>query len=455
MARVLPKSLLIPVETLNREFDAKLLLSLIAVGAGFEPVIGSRQRMFDEMPRFPESIYLSKGLRVGNRAHVSLLDKLGHIVIGLDEEALLRQSDDMLLLMLDDETFNRFRLLYAWGESNAAVWRRFSGYRGTPILNVGNPRLDLLRPELRPFFAQDIARLELRYGPYVLFSTNFSLANHFMPGFVRMRFASRPSEEAEAYKWAVYEHKCRLFEAFKDLVPKLARAIAPTNLVIRPHPSENADSWRQVATEPNIHVVHEGPIAPWIMAATALLHNGCTSAIEAAVTGTPAYAYRPVRAQGLDIDLPNAVSRNFDTADDIIDALRAGLGKPQAGGAMRPEYREILAEHIASLDGPLSSERIIDSLSTHRDALESAPCRGSLARLGGLAVHKGQRAVKAVGDRIGKRGRSGKDYVAHKYPGLASDEVDERIARLRTALPSLPEALAREMMPGIFAIEPV
>ncbi len=206
----------------------------------------------------------------------------------------------------------------------------------------------------RPFFAEDIERLQSRYGPYVLFSSNFSLANHFMPGFVRMRFASRPSEEAEAYKWAVYEHKCRLFEAFKDLVPKLARAIAPTNLVIRPHPSENADSWRQVATEPNIHVVHEGPIAPWIMAATALLHNGCTSAIEAAVTGTPAYAYRPVRAQGLDIDLPNAVSRNYDTADDIIDALRAGLGKPQAGGAMRPEYREILAEHIASLDGPLS-----------------------------------------------------------------------------------------------------
>jgi len=453
MARVLPKSLLIPVETLNREFDAKLLLSLFAVGAGFEPVIGSRQRMYDEMPAFPESIYLSKGLRVGNRAHVSLLDKLGHIVVGLDEEALLRQSDDMLLLMLDDETFNRFRLLYAWGESNAAVWRRFSGYHGTPILNVGNPRLDLLRPELRPFFAEDIQHLKSRYGPYVLFSTNFSLANHFMPGFVRVRFAGKPDEEASAFKQALVAHKVALFEAFKALVPRLARAIAPANLVIRPHPSENIDSWKAVAREPNIHVVHEGPIAPWIMAATALIHNGCTSAVEAALIGTPAHAYRPVRAEGLDIDLPNAVSRNYDTEDDVIDALRGALDKPEAGGVMRPEHREILAEHIASLDGPLSSQRIVDSLITHRAELEATPYRGAVARLGGLAVHTGRTTVRAVTERIGKPGRSGKDYTAHKYPGLETQEVNERIARLRAALPSLPAGEAREMMPGIFAVE--
>jgi len=453
MARVLPKSLLIPVETLNREFDAKLLLSLFAVGAGFEPVIGSRQRMYDEMPVFPESIYLSKGLRVGNRAHVSLLDRLGHIVIGLDEEALLRQSDDMLLLMLDDETFNRFRLLYAWGESNAAVWRRFSGYRGTPILNVGNPRLDLLRPELRPFFAEDIARLKSRYGPYLLFSTNFSLANHFMPGFVRVRFAGKPDAEASAFKQALVAHKVALFEAFKTLVPKLAQAIAPANLVIRPHPSENIDSWRAVATEPNIHVVHEGPIAPWIMAAEALIHNGCTSAVEAALIGTPAYAYRPARAEGLDIDLPNAVSRNYDTEDDVIDALRAALDKPEPGGVLRPEHREILAEHIASLDGPLSSQRIVDSLTTHRDALEATPYHGAVARLGGLALHKGRTTVRAVTERIGRPGRSGKDYTAHKFPGLAAGDVNARIARLRAALPSLPAGEARETMPGIFAIE--
>lgn len=453
MARVLPKSLLIPVETLNREFDAKLLLSLFAVGAGFEPIIGSRQRMYDEMPALPESIYLSKGLRVGNRAHVSLLDKLGHIVIGLDEEALLRQSDDMLLRMLDDETFNRFRLLYAWGESNAAVWRRFSGYHGTPILNVGNPRLDLLRPELRPFFAEDIARLKSRYGPYVLFSTNFSLANHFMPGFVRVRFAGKADEEASDFKQALVAHKVALFEAFKALVPKLARAIAPANLVIRPHPSENIDSWRAVASEPNMHVVQEGPIAPWIMAAEALLHNGCTSAVEAALIGTPAHAYRPVRAEGLDIDLPNAVSRNYDTGDDVIDALRAALDKPEANGTLKAEHRKILTEHIASLEGPLSSERIVDSLTTHRAELEATPYRGAVARLGGLAVHKGRTTVRAVTERIGSPGRSGKDYTAHKYPGLRTEEVNERIARLRAALPSLPAGAARETMPGIFAVE--
>ena len=44
----------------------------------------------------------------------------------------------------------------------------------------GNPRFDVLRPELRGLFDGDARALREKYGPYILVATNFSRYNHFM-----------------------------------------------------------------------------------------------------------------------------------------------------------------------------------------------------------------------------------------------------------------------------------
>jgi hypothetical protein len=74
---VLPRSLLLPVETTNREFDGKLLLALKALELGYEPIIGSRTAMHAVLPSLPRSIYLAKGARSGSARVFSLLEALG------------------------------------------------------------------------------------------------------------------------------------------------------------------------------------------------------------------------------------------------------------------------------------------------------------------------------------------------------------------------------------------
>ncbi|MGE0212712.1 MAG: surface carbohydrate biosynthesis protein [Parvibaculaceae bacterium] len=455
MPRTLPQTLLIPVETLNREFDAKLLLALKAAERGYSPIIGGRTLIHRHLPKLPRSIYLAKGIRTGNRLMMSILESLGHVIVALDEEALIRVNDEALHLMFDEETFNRPRQLYAWGRSNAEVWRSYKGYRGTPIIETGNPRIDLLRPELRSFFKEDVAGLRKRFGNFVLFSSNFAVVNHFIPDYVRFRVGKGASKERSAeLKGGYHAHKRELFERFLTLLPRVASAIAPRQLVIRPHPSENAAVWSRIRDEhENVHVVHEGPIAPWISGAEALLHSGCTSAVEAAVLEVPAFAYRPVENARFDAYLPNSLSRNFSDDEMLIAALCDSLEKGGSGDRLTPDQRSLLREHIASVDGPLASDRILDALQAGSAELGSDHRPSFAGELSGRLRHGVRGAVRAITTRA-RKGKSSAVYSRHKFPGISEAEVNARIERFRAVVPGLPLVRARERLPNVFELRP-
>ena len=454
MPRPLPDHVVIPVETLNREFDGKLLLALCAHERGFRPIIGGRTEIHRRISDLPSSIYVSKGIRIGNRVALSLLHKLGHLIVALEEEGLVRFPDEAYFMMLDPKTFNRAAILYAWGHDNAELWRRFPAYRDTPIVEAGNPRMDMLRPELRNFYAADVADLHRRFGRFVLFNTNFSVVNHFIPGFQRFRVAGHAeASKSDEIKFGIYRHKAVLFDHFRRLLPELSAALRPHNLVIRPHPSENLQTWKDAAQYlPNVHVLYEGPVAPWLMATSALLHNTCTSAIEAAIVGTPALSYRPVRSDEYDVPLPNLVSEEFDTSEGLCAAAREALDRNQKGNSLTGMNRQLLDAHIAALDGPLSCERIIDAIESNRLRLEAMPYPSLAERLSGRIGVLTRNARRAATTRM--TGRSSARYTEHKFPGLDEPYINSRIARLSALLGRFEGLHARRLQPDIFLIEP-
>jgi len=450
MTRHIPRNFIIPVETLNRELDGKLLLALYALQRGWQPIIGGRTIINSQLPDLPQSVMLGKGIRVGNKLVFWMAEQLGHIIVALDEESLVRLNDEALYMMFDAATFNRPRLLYAWGHDNAEMWRGFKAYAGAPIIESGNPRIDMLRPEYRGFYAEEAARIRKRYGRHVLFSSNFSFVNHYIPDHTRFRVTGdAPSERSGELLTGIKAHKQAVYDAFIALIPELARAIAPANLVVRPHPSENPATWQAAAQGlANVHVVHEGPIAPWLMAASVLIQNGCTSAVEAAILGTPAISFRPVKSAEFDPALPFAVSTEAATPAEMIDSVRDAF---DVRWAFPPAGRAELARCIASLDGALASERILDAMEMHRDRLESAPSPSVPRRWLGHVVHA-QRAIRrSIGTRL--QGKSNAAYSAHKFPGLDEEVLAAKIAKFRELNPALPAARVVKLRESIFALE--
>ncbi len=137
---------------------------------------------------------------------------------------------------------------------------------------------------------------------------------------------------------------------------------------------ESHRPWLEIAEgHHNIAVVNEGNVIPWLLACVAMVYNGCTTAIEGAVLGTPSVAFQPVRSQRYDDDTPNSMShRAFDFG--ALEALLRSILKGELGACDSPDLRRWQARHIAALDGPLASERMVDILAELSTSAHGRPC---------------------------------------------------------------------------------
>ena len=188
--------------------------------------------------------------------------RLGHLSAVLDEEALVRQTDDIYVMKHARCALDDVDLPMTWGEENAALWRDSKPYDPSRIAVTGNPRVDMLRPDPRPNHQAEIDAIRSRHGDDVLFNSNFAMVNHYIAGKWRVTLASwAPEQDRQAQTASILDHKRALFDRFRAVLPKVARAIAPVNLIVRPHPSESHGAREgALASEPNASVVFEGSI---------------------------------------------------------------------------------------------------------------------------------------------------------------------------------------------------
>lgn len=174
------RSILLPVETFNREFDGKLLLALHAAERGWQAIIGERRTLHRQILSMDRSVYFSKGFRSSNRKMFQTISRLGHSIVALDEESLVPFSDEMMLMKMDKSVLQNLQIAFVWGSDNVRLYRQVEELKDKPIIPTGNPRIDMMRPELRGYFEKAIASITERYGHFVLFNSNFSAANHFI-----------------------------------------------------------------------------------------------------------------------------------------------------------------------------------------------------------------------------------------------------------------------------------
>jgi surface carbohydrate biosynthesis protein len=440
--------LLIPIENQVREFDPKLLLACIAAEHGFPSVIGSRWEMDLRIGSFPRSIYLSKSVKSGNGRLFRILRKLGHEVVAWDEEALVH---------LPDETYYSRRLspmalesasaLFAWGEDNAEMWRRYPHFPRTLAIHVtGNPRVDLLRPEMRGFYDREVARIRDEHGDFILVNTNFNHVNAFSPGQNLFHPSNEPGGElvigeaargmTRAYAEGLRDHKQAVLEDFKGLIPALERAFPNHVIVVRPHPTENPTVYLEMASRcKRVRVTNEGNVVPWLLATKALVHNGCTTGVEAYVMGVPAVSYRATIDERYDdgfYRLPNTLSHQCFDFESLRETL-GGIFKGDLGVAGGEARKAVIDRYLTGREGPLACERIVSVL----EVMGADPSR--LRRTFFHERFQGwcQATVRGLKKRYNASLPGSVKHPAfhkHRYPGVTLVDVRDRVRRFQTAL---------------------
>ena len=435
-------TLLIPVENQVRELDARLLLACVAARRQIPSIIGPKRDVESRIATFPRSIFLSKSLRIGKRRFFPISRKLGHKIVAWDEEALVHLPPDIYFSRrLSAAGMHYVSHLFAWGEDNAELWRQYPDLpAGMPIHVTGNPRGDLLRPEIRLFYQRDAETIHNTYGDFILINTNFNHVNAFHPA----QNLFQPVKEAEPeprfgqaargmtleYAQGLRDHKQAVFRDFQQLIPVLEKAFPEYTIIVRPHPTENQEIYRQIAVQcQRVQVTNEGNVVPWLMATRAVIHNGCTTGVEAYFMGLPAISYRATTNDYYDYgfyQLPNRLSYQcFD-----FEELRETLAKILVGeiGVAGGEERETLANnHLAAKDGPLACERIVDVLQTMVDSYSQMDKPTFRDRLEGHCEAAIRRVGRSFAPYLPGSHKSPK-FERHRYPEIFIEEVRARRA---------------------------
>jgi surface carbohydrate biosynthesis protein len=461
-------TLILPVESQVRELDAKLLFACCAAERGYHVVIGSRAYVHFAVADLPRGVYVAKSMRKMSALMFSLIRDLGHEIVAWEEEALVHPPPGVFYpLRLSPATISCVSRLFAWGEENREL---LAGYPHLPpglqMHVTGNPRGDMLRPELRTFFNDEVHALQQEFGDFLLINTNFTDVNPYLPElglFVPTGKFAGPPRFGQAgrgmplpFAEGLRAHKQALITDFLAMIPALEQALPGMTLVLRPHPSESLAVYHELAARcSRVRVVHRGNVLPWLLACRALVHNGCTTAVESYALGVPAVSYLKTFSQEYDLDfqgLPNRLSKQCYSLDDLVATLQAVVhGR---GPAFTSLERDSLIDHfVAARSGPLACERILD-------VLDSSSRQGSgLTRVRALVRWRAsvQTRLKAALTKLNMRrpGRNRADYHDYRFPRLAASDMAGRIKRLGSALGRFGSIRIRERGEHLFDVSTV
>ncbi len=446
------RTLILPCETRAREFEAKMLLAVKAVERGVNSVIGAKKRLDLMLDQLPVGVYIAKGLGERARVGLKLARTCGHELALWDEEGLVWSSREVYWkTKVHGPNLSLPSVLLAWGEDNARVWREHPDYQGTPVDAVGNPRMDLLRPAVRGLFADEVAAIGHRFGSFVLINTNFSRVNNFQPTqnrHLKWMRENRPDDPRGGFA----RHKQAVYQSFLIMLPRLMASFPDRLFVLRPHPSESLAVWEHLASQwPNLVVERQGNVVPWLLAAKAVIHNGCTTAIEAWQLGCPALAWLAERCNRYDHRLPNGISLGFDSLSGLADAVeqafedRASLWREQSDCQYRHHQ---LSQSLTGLDDErLASDRILNRIDPLFD--DAAGRRSSRWRAGSAMMVK--RLVNSTARHLPGSAQYG-PYIDTLFPPTPLDMVQGLAVRLADLLGMSEPPRVEQVGIGVFRV---
>ena len=412
--------LYLPVEVAARELDGKLLLAAVAVGAGYEVVLGQKWLMQRNFGRMPPGIVLFKTLTAVDAKAMAAAHAAGHRIAAIDEEVpgLIARNEG--LRWVAPPAVAASDLVFAVGEEHLEALLGKLPEQRAKYAAVGNPRWDLLRPEFAKSHAPEAARLRGEHGRFILINTNLGFTNSgkgTTDQMVRKLERGGKFDRRKPADAAFLEGHLRLERAslagIKDLLPKLAAAFPQHKIIVRPHPGENAAPWKAIVGDvPRAEMVRQGSAVPWIMAAELLIHTYCTTGVEAFALGRPAICFRPADSPVLDNYLSPLINIAARTPDEVV--ARAGeIIAAGDGFAYPPEFRARFDRSFAAQSGPYAAERIVQELSARFDVTSPADAARALWR-------PGQDYIRYVLSRKHNR---------RLMPEIAPEEIERRLQR--------------------------
>lgn len=429
---MLKKTIVFTIELADRELFAKSLLALEMAKAGFRVYIGTFRSIHENRKHFKSCIFFHKSSYV--RRIRQYKREMGATVAIMDEETGIAvpavRMEDFCRERYGGLTPDCYNYVFTVGEAYRERLSRLKNLKGIRVVSSGWPRIDLWREDYAYLHRQKMDEIRERHGDYVLFVSSFG-------------FTSRQGFEFKLGR-AVSESRVRMlkntFQALDNYIG-LIRHIADEvgmKVVVRPHTSESIEEWRSIFYgSPNIVVVREGDVTPWLLAAQGVITYRSTVTVQAALNGIPTVQYKINEIDGI-ADVPVfKVSHCVDTYTEVVDYL-CRFKLAGARDELKQHAAEVLAGDVSSLTGATAASRIARELA--RVELEPRPAIsvGPLARAAFHIWDRYKYAEHLLRKQLFKKRAAYRPSRYDKVPnGIRAAEILSIVSRLAEGDPLL------------------
>ena len=366
-----PPILYLPIEEAKRELDARLLLAVLALEAGFRVVIGQQWLMIRNVGNFHRGVYFFKGMNNIQRNWMIVAKRCAHKICAIDEEVTAIADFDFILKEISESALNLTDRIFLQGPYQDYVYKTRFPHHEHRFSTTGNPRWDLLKENFRHFYTSEVQEIRQEVGDYILLNTNFGFANSYWGDPNRFVATAKQVGYVDVddpfdCKWLIDQHEFenKNLQQFSALAARLARRHPDQRIVLRPHPAENTDFWHnRLPPESGVTIATDRSAIPWILASNVLIHNTCTTGIESFLLNHPTIAYCAFSNWVEEIFIANVVTPRV-TDDAALDQMVdwALTDPDDMVTRQKARYREALSEHYGYLDKDLATNRILEEI---------------------------------------------------------------------------------------------
>ena len=288
--------IILPIEIKKRELMSKLLIASKLINRGGHVLIG-HDIVINNAKNISNCSFLLKSGASFEKKFIQNISK-SNMVFVLDEEGIIPPiNDPSVSSRYNNDSIQYFENILLNGPLEEQLLKDINCYNKKFI--TGDPRTDLCKKEYRDLYIDEIEKIRnlTRNKDILLVVSRFGDVNlHKELDYIKLLKDAGFIHDSKSEKFFTehYEHTNKIFKDFLKL-PKLLAIYYPDKMVVvRPHPSENYKTWSEIADQDNILVCSDWDITSWLHAGCTLIHNGCTTAVEASANGTKIISYKPI-----------------------------------------------------------------------------------------------------------------------------------------------------------------
>ncbi len=431
-----------PIEVAKREALPKSFLAATLAKRGFS-VLLFQDYIFDKHGYIGPGIYIGKNCFKTevpyDIKYYNNLKAQGISLLYLDEEggvfggSSVKGWKERIIQRVDPKSLSSNDCYMSWGTWQAEVFREHSKAK---VIITGSPNFEICKKEYSESLKSVDDEITNGVKDYILINTRFAAANRSKgTGEIFGKNSSSSQLLPSNFVTSLYSMDYIYLGYFINLVRVISEEFKNIKIILRPHPAENHDIYKEIFQNyDNVTVCNDGNVATWLRRALVVIHNGCTTAIQAKFACIPIINYTP----------------SFDTDIDNCGDVKIGL--LDSVGHKAVSIREVVRFIKLTIEDKTKSEEN-DSVYNSINNLNSFEAIADLASTINLtaAVHS-KIMLKRIGFHVNMRNFVNK--LLHRkniFDYCEFDRIPNYIAAASTHFKS--KIVASKVSNGIYKIE--